>query len=107
MWSAGCIVAEMLKRTPLLPGRDFKEQLRLIIGLARAHARKRTRAHAHTAQVEWKANREWCGDKSNMYIVFSIQSMTLVVNGLDPQTHCPPKSLNTTNGKKSRAPMPF
>ena len=39
--------------------------------------------------------------------IFSIQSMTLVVNGLDPRTHCPPKSLNTTNGKKSRAPMPL
>ena len=30
-----------------------------------------------------------------------------IVNGLDPRTCCPPKSLNTTNGKKSRAPMPF
>ena len=25
--------------------------------------------------------------------------MTLVVNGLDPRTYCPPKSLNTTGGK--------
>lgn len=33
MWAVGCILAEMLSRKALLPGRDFKEQLRLIIEL--------------------------------------------------------------------------
>jgi len=33
IWSAGCIIAEMILRRPLLPGRDFKDQLRLIIEL--------------------------------------------------------------------------
>lgn len=33
IWSAGCIIAEMILRRPLLSGRDFKDQLRLIIEL--------------------------------------------------------------------------
>lgn len=31
VWSAGCMVAEMLLRKPLLPGRDYIDQLKLII----------------------------------------------------------------------------
>jgi len=31
MWSVGCILAEILGRKPLFPGRDFVHQMRLII----------------------------------------------------------------------------
>lgn len=31
VWSVGCMVAEMLLRKPLLPGRDYLDQLKLII----------------------------------------------------------------------------
>lgn len=31
LWSAGCIVAELLRRVPLLPGRDHLHQLRLVL----------------------------------------------------------------------------
>jgi len=31
VWSAGCILAEMIDREPLLPGKDFKDQLRLLV----------------------------------------------------------------------------
>lgn len=31
MWSVGCILAEMLGRQPLFPGRDYLDQIRLII----------------------------------------------------------------------------
>ena len=34
VWSAGCILAEMLGRAPLFPGRDALEQLRLILRVA-------------------------------------------------------------------------
>ena len=34
VWSAGCILAEMLGRSPLFPGRDALEQLRLILRVA-------------------------------------------------------------------------
>ena len=34
VWSAGCILAEMLGRKPLFPGRDALEQLRLILRVA-------------------------------------------------------------------------
>eukprot|EP00769_Ergobibamus_cyprinoides_P003354 gnl/Ergobibamus_cyprinoides/463.p1 GENE.gnl/Ergobibamus_cyprinoides/463~~gnl/Ergobibamus_cyprinoides/463.p1 ORF type:complete len:293 (+),score=77.85 gnl/Ergobibamus_cyprinoides/463:191-1069(+) len=33
VWSVGCILAEMLDRRPLLPGRDYVRQLHLIIDL--------------------------------------------------------------------------
>lgn len=33
LWSTGCIIAEMMTRQPLLPGREFSHQLRLIITL--------------------------------------------------------------------------
>jgi serine/threonine protein kinase len=33
MWSCGCIFAELLLRKPLFPGKDFKEQLRLIFNV--------------------------------------------------------------------------
>ena len=31
MWSVGCIIAEMLGRKPIFPGRDYVDQLRLIV----------------------------------------------------------------------------
>ncbi|GFR44869.1 hypothetical protein Agub_g6212, partial [Astrephomene gubernaculifera] len=31
MWSVGCIMAELLGRKPLLPGKDYVDQLKLII----------------------------------------------------------------------------
>ena len=31
MWSVGCILAEMLQREPLLPGKDYIHQLKLIV----------------------------------------------------------------------------
>lgn len=33
VWSCGCILAELLLRKPLFPGKDFKEQLRLIFNV--------------------------------------------------------------------------
>jgi len=33
MWALGCIIAEMIKRTPLFPVRDLKQQLRLIVDI--------------------------------------------------------------------------
>jgi serine/threonine protein kinase len=33
MWSVGCILAELLKRKPFLPGTETKNQLELIIGI--------------------------------------------------------------------------
>ncbi|GMG46391.1 unnamed protein product [Ambrosiozyma monospora] len=33
MWSVGCILAEMFLRIPLLPGRDYKNQIHLIFEL--------------------------------------------------------------------------
>lgn len=31
MWSVGCIIAEMLGRRPLFAGKDYMDQLRLIV----------------------------------------------------------------------------
>lgn len=31
VWSVGCILAELLGRRPLLPGKDYVDQLKLII----------------------------------------------------------------------------
>ncbi len=31
IWSAGCVFAEMILKTPLLPGDDTKDEIRLII----------------------------------------------------------------------------
>jgi cyclin-dependent kinase 12/13 len=33
MWSIGCIFAELMLRTPLLPGKEEREQLELIFAL--------------------------------------------------------------------------
>ena len=33
MWSTGCLLAELLKRKALLPGRDYLQQIRLIVAL--------------------------------------------------------------------------
>lgn len=33
MWSIGCIVAELLSRTPLLPGNDYLDQVHRIVNL--------------------------------------------------------------------------
>ena len=33
IWSAGCVLAEVLKRRPLFAGCDYLDQLRLIIGV--------------------------------------------------------------------------
>lgn len=33
MWSVGCILAEMLTRTPLFPGQEQEEQVQMIIDL--------------------------------------------------------------------------
>lgn len=38
MWSAGCVLAEMLRRKPLFPGKHFMQQLWLIFGLLGAPA---------------------------------------------------------------------
>jgi mitogen-activated protein kinase 1/3 len=33
VWSVGCILGELLKRRPILPGQDTKNQLKLIFDL--------------------------------------------------------------------------
>lgn len=54
VWSCGCILAELLLRKPLFPGKDFKEQLRLIFNVfgkpsmdvsKRRHLKQRRAAH--------------------------------------------------------------
>ena len=45
VWSAGCILAEMLGRSPLFPGRDALEQLRLILRVVA------TRRHPRAARM--------------------------------------------------------
>ena len=67
VWSAGLILAEMLGRRPLLPGRSFTDQLKLTLAvlgtpctddtafIANEVALATVRAAPHRAKIDWRA----------------------------------------------------